>query len=276
MKKAAIPVLVSSIVIGSLCACGGGGGGGGGNRGNANPPATPPVVNASPGGIFHGTVTGCSTVCPVATIMLVTESGEWIGMDPVYVGGANVGRITMSGSHFNDPRLLYGGSPVSFGFRPTLPATLDRPGDFRAFEGDVVERVSIEGDLIHNSSRGTKLAVTYDPIYENDSSLATIAGTYSASDPSGYTLTYLIDINGALSGSDTEGCMALGDVRVIDSNYNMYRFDIDFSSCGTLGAQGQYDGIGALLDAGGGAESLLFHVVADDDSRLVVLNLPKL
>lgn len=276
MKKTASYLIPLGLLTTALCACGGGGGGGGGGNSNPGPAPTPPVVNLSPGGIFHGRVTGCSTVCPVDTIMLIAEDGEWIGMDPRYIGGANVGQMTMSGSSFSGLRRLYGGAPRAYGFRPTQPATIQTPDHLRAFEGDVVERVSITGDLVHGLSRNTKVAATFDPVYEKDSSLAVVAGTYSVADTTGYTLTYTIDSNGTLAGSDTHGCVVSGSVATIDGDFNMYRFDTDFSSCGATGAQGHFTGIGALTDTGAGLESLLFYVVADDDSSLVILNLPKL
>lgn len=275
MTKTASFVIAFGLFVGLLTACGGGGNGGAGER-NPGPVPMPPVVDVKPGGIFHGTVTGCSTVCPVDTIMLVAEDGEWIGMDPIYAGGANVGQLTMNGSSFANPRRLYGGVPGEYGFRPTQPALIDSPDDFRAFEGDVVERVSIQGSLVHGASRNTKLAVSYDQVYENDSSLAIIAGTYSVSDATGYTLTYTIDSTGVLSGSDTEGCTASGAVAIIDSNFNMYRFNVVFTGCGANGAQGPFAGIGALLDSGLGANALLFYAVADNHSELVILKLPKL
>src|SRR5512138_342568 len=56
----------------TLAACGGGGGGGGSGAGTGPQSSPPPVQNASPGGIWHGTLSTGEEV-----LGLVTESGEF-------------------------------------------------------------------------------------------------------------------------------------------------------------------------------------------------------
>lgn len=261
----------------ALAACGGGGGGGGGSAPVAGGGSPPPAAALSPGGFYLGDITGCSSVCPVAATMLVSEDGEWVGMDPVYTAGANAGKITMTGASIQSDREFYSGNPTAFGFRPGSPARDDGSGDFREFDGRVEERQRITGTFVHNAARRTKIDVTYQPTYETDSSLAAIAGMYSASDASGFSLTYTIDSSGALTGSDTEGCVASGDVKLIDTEYNMYRFELSFSSCPANGAQGNHNGVGALLDNGAGVnDTLLFSALEETGETLVILELEKL
>lgn len=283
MKNPTRMVSIIGIVSALAAGCGGGGGGGAGagGGGGGTPPGgggtTPPTADVSPGGFFRGMVTGCSNICPVATNMMVSEDGEWVGMDPVYTAGANVGQITMSGQDIDSTRDYYVGNATPFGFRPASPAREDAPADFRKFEGTVVERQNISGTFLHFTATRTKIDVDYDPLYEDGSSLATIAGMYTATDASGFTLTYTIDADGALSGSDTEGCVASGDVSLIDEQYNLYRFELDFSACPANGAQGSHHGVGSLLDTGSGTiDTLLFHALADDGATLVILELGKL
>lgn len=275
MKTLHTHSLLLGLVVSCSAACGGGGGGGGPAVGGGGNP--PPMGNLSPGGFYRGMITGCSSVCPVEANMLIAEDGEWVGMDPVYTAGANAGQITMNGSSVSSTREFYNGSATAFGFRPGDPARTDGSGDDRSFRGTVEERQKISGSFVHNSSSRTQIDVDYDQSYEADSSLATIAGMYSATDGSGFALTYTIDANGVLSGSDTDGCVASGEVRIIDGQYNMYRFVLDFSACPTSGAQGSHHGVGSLLDGGSGTiDTLLFSALAESAATLVILELTKL
>lgn len=262
------------LVLMSLAACGGGGGGGGGNT-SASPPTTGPAPSVSPGGIFNGEVTGCSTVCPVNTIVLVAEDGEWVGLDPSFAAGANAGNLTVTGTSFDSDRQRYAGFASSFGFPPTAPAPRDNPGDARSFDGTLAERSRIEGTFEHNGARNTILDADYQQVYDDDSSLQTLMGMYSVDDGAGFTLTYTIDAMGTVTGSDTTGCVVNGEADIIDGDYNMYRFTMEFTGCGVNGAQGTLTGLGALLPrAMGGGQELLFAVSSAD--AMVTLRLPKL
>lgn len=266
--------MVGAAALAGLAACGGGGGGGGGGGNNVSPPPPPPVADVAPGGIFQGEITGCSSVCPVNSLTLIAEDGEWIGLDPDFTAGANAGNLTVTGDSFDSDRRRYVGFPASFGFPPTTPATRDAPSDPRSFDGTITERSRIQGTLEHNGSRNTRIDATYQQSYDNDSSLQTLAGMYSVDDGAGFTLTYSLDANGVFTGSDTTGCLVNGEAEIIDADYNMYRLELDFTSCGAIGAQGIFSGLGALLPQSGGGEELLFAVTSAD--AMVTLRLPKM
>ena len=253
-------------VLAGISACGGGGGGS-----SPPPPPAPPPPNASPGGIYFGELVDCGAVCPVDTLLLVSESGDWMAMDVVFSAGANVGRMTMNGTSFNSSRQPYTGTPETYGYQPTAPATA-LPMDDRAFQGTVVERTSISGNFIFKSNDDAFIDASFDPMYNNDSSLQALAGTYTASDGAGFVLTYVIDTMGQISGSDSSGCTANGTAALIDPDFNMYRVSMDFNACGAQGAAGTYTGLATLLDAGG-SQDLLFYALSDDAATLVLLQL---
>jgi hypothetical protein len=70
--------------------------------------------------------------------------------------------------------------------------------------------------------------LTYDPLYDRDSSLATIAGNYR--EPNGTVVT--VDANGNIFSQDaTTGCVLNGRASVIDSRYNAYHVEYTFASC---------------------------------------------
>jgi len=259
-----------------VAACGGGGDGGGGNgNGGGGGTAPSPVADVSPGGIFFGPITGCSTVCPIDVVMMVSENGEWMSVNPDFEGGVNIGRMTVDGTAFDSDRRFYTGVSSVFGFGPTSPAGIDSPDDFRAFNGNVAERSSIEGTFRHLDSSNVSVDVTYNAQYDEDSSLQALAGTYSLSHSSGFTMTYVIDENGAISGTDSSGCTAIGQAQAEDPQFNLYSMSVDFSGCGANGAQGTHTGMASLLDLSG-TERLFFYALSADETEMVVLALPRM
>lgn len=82
-----------------------------------------------------------------------------------------------------------------------------------------------------------------------------------------------IDDSGVISGSDTSGCTANGQAETDFPEFNLYRITLEFTGCGSNGAQGTYAGMAALLDWPND-ESLFFFVVGEDESELVFLSLP--
>ena len=91
----------------------------------------------------------------------------------------------------------------------------------------------------------TSISFMYDARYDTDSSLAAIAGNYSfpLSSPLN-TATNSLNINGdgTLFGLYDNGprCTLNGTVSIIHPDFNLYRFEILFSSCTRLL---QYEGV---------------------------------
>ena len=278
-KEAALgSTLLFSLALG---ACGGSGGNRGGGSSSPPPPPQPPT-QASPGGLFTGLLEGCGAGCPVETTAFVADDGEWFMRFGPFSNNVNWGMLSVDGSSFDGTRLRYGteapfGPPRDFGFPPTGPAVLDDPVQTeRAVDGTFAERQTLQGTFVFNSQRDTTFDLAYDVQYDRDSSLATLSGMYSAADNSGFTLTYTIGDDGTLSGTDSTGCAVNGTAAVVDPAFNSYRFDVSFTGCGA-GAQGPYSGNGTLVDSDApSGESLLFFVLAEDESLLVVLELPRL
>jgi hypothetical protein len=84
-------------------------------------------------------------------------------------------------------------------------------------------------------------------MWDRPASLATLAGVYTRSTVTGYTITLAIGADGRLSGSDTRGCVFSGFATVPDPGRNLYRLTATVTSCGTL--NGDYAGMGTLVDA---------------------------
>jgi hypothetical protein len=148
-------MLVAVVV---LTACGGGGGG-----------STPaPISNASPGGIWQGT----DSITGLSIYGIITESGEFRFLRAD--GSQYFGTVTTSGNN------------ISGSFGGILPA-----GSFYAdgsnhgtgtISGTIEARQTISATIGFTTAGGTSssgtISLTFNPLYDSGSSLATVAGDY--------------------------------------------------------------------------------------------------
>jgi hypothetical protein len=86
-----------------------------------------------------------------------------------------------------------------------------------------------------------------DSMWNRPSSLQALAGVYTRSSWTGYSMTMSIDTNGQMVANDSRGCSINGTVTIPDTTRNLYSISANVSSCGTL--DGSYLGKGTLLDA---------------------------
>jgi len=203
-----------------LASCGGAGGYGGGGAGPAN---------ASPGGIWNGT----ESVSGLQVTGLVDESGDahFIRSDGVqYVGtvltsgnsiSANVDGYTPIGTAFPD------GSTHGTG----------------TVTGTISARVSVTANTKFTTDKGTlttgTLDLTFNQLYNQASSLATIAGNYMET-ATGDIVS--IDAAGAITAQDpNSGCVINGTVTIINASYNAYGIQVTYASC--VGAAAVLNGV---------------------------------
>lgn len=220
--RIALPAIALAFSF-ALSACGGGGGSSATSAGGApsggSPP--PPPAAPSPGGIWVGT----DPATGLELVGLVTENGEFhfLQEDGVqYFGTVNVASngsvsgtftgVTLVGDTFLD------GSTVGTG---TITG------------GSVSARSELQVSTSFRTARGATTTTTfrlqYEPLYERDSSLATIAGNYR-DQITGATIN--VNSNGAVFSQDpVSGCVINGNVSIIDARYNAYRVEYAFSGC---------------------------------------------
>jgi hypothetical protein len=188
--------------------CGGGGGGGA-----ANPPP-----NASPGGIWAGTSSTGGTI-----LGLVTETGEFhfLQDDGIqYFGTVSTSQNAISANFTGVTQIgtaLVDGSTSGTG---TLSGTVQ---ERRSMSGNSTFRTALG-----NSTTST-ITLTYDNLYERDSSLGMIAGNYRDT-----ATNAVINVNGngvVFSQDAVTGCIVNGTISIIDARYNAYRVQYSFSSC---------------------------------------------
>jgi hypothetical protein len=141
------------------------------------------------------------------------------------------------------------------------------PG-FVLTDGSVVTALTITGgtfierdtlNLTVDAAGVTSTVSTlYDAIYERGSSLDTVGGVYSSFDIFGDPSSFAIDANGAISAQSNSGCIANGQVTIIDGLFNAYDVDLDVSGC--AGLDGSYDGLGITQDSNATDDEFPFAV----------------
>lgn len=240
-RKACSYILVAM----SLTACGGGG-----DDGDSS------VVNDSPGGIWRGSVTLTATGATYQSIGLITETGElhFLTTD----GEQTTGNVTVSGKTFSANITSYAPLGSVFDNGSTVISG--------TASGSINQRSTFSGSARFSGTVTSNFSYTYDSIYERDSILSLISGLYFDYDGSGYWVTYDIDSQGVITGSDTDGCQFNGNVKLINPDFNMYRINITATSCGDL--NGDYTGLAALMDDGGSQNNTL--AVSVSGSKYVI------
>jgi hypothetical protein len=230
------------------------------------PISPPPVANQSPGGIWYG-------VRPNGTgiIVLIGESGAIRIIDEF--GNQGFGMATVTNQTVITADYL---------LAPPYGGTLIDGSDAGAcmFSGVLQERQTMDYDVECSTSLGGSfggtILLTYDPVYDMDSSIARIAGTF---DFAGDVLT--IDVNGAIFlQSGQSGCVVNGQVSLIDTEWNLYGVSIITQNCQAEFAPlngADWNGLASIL-FGDGVEVLVGGLTADVNGLPVslVLALPRI
>lgn len=244
-----IRTITAALVVSALGGCSSGSGGGS----TSGPLPTPPPDERADG-IWEGTVTqqGGTVVNQAFCVIAVTDEFACLLVDPENgaLAGASAGTISVSGNNATlSGTTVYTtqGYVLADGSRVALAQ----------ITGTVSEKnsISLSGTVAGASLSGS---VAYDDSYERGSSLATVAGVYSDFYINTSPASLSIDSDGSLFGQAANGCVANGQVEIIDSQYNAYAVSGVISSCGAL--NGQYSGLGVTLDWADQDDLFLFAV----------------
>jgi hypothetical protein len=181
-------------------------------------PEPPAPEASSPGGVWQGT-----SSLGFGIVGLVSESGQFHFIQGD--GAQLVGRLTTSGDELSANFVGY----VPFGEKFDDGSTTG----VGSLSGNLDERSLISADINFTTSRGaasqSTIALSYDPIYERDSSLESVAGNYLDTERN-----VVINVNndGELFSQDPRSqCITNGTVSVIDPAFNLYRVEYTFSNC---------------------------------------------
>lgn len=214
---------------------------------------SPPVTNASPGGFWEGIDSNGGHI-----IALVTETGKFHFID----GDLNQGSGTLSVSDTNDvdSNFHFVTQPGSTFADGTTSANCSLAGTVSERQTMTVTVACMTAAGLHNQITA---ALSNKALYERASSLATIAGNYQG-------LKEVLNIAGdgtLFSQNPGTGCVANGQVSIIDNAFNAYDFEFTYSNCvGQAAVMNGSSFVGiASLDNSVTPEKLLVAAIGDMD-----------
>lgn len=241
LRRGLCVALLTAAITLTLTACGGGGD-------DDDEVEAPEDEDAS--GLWQGTFSRGGVSAPMGVI--AAPSGLFVAM----VGGASsrliigTGAVTLDTFNATGTVLARGG---------TLPnGSASAPMTIAA--GRVTERASLTGNYSGGGETAT-ISLSFDPKALRGASLATVAGTYSASPPPAdpnLNATLTIQSNGAATFATGAGCNGTGNFAVIDPALNMYSWTLTIGACGAA-PEVAFSGLAALNDnaATGGTNNLI-------------------
>lgn len=213
--------------------------------------------------------------CSIPVIELEIPSGIWTGTD---AADRDVLLLVSADGNF---RYVDGAHNQAAGYLPPqdqVSGTIDLVAPFGqpfadgsalancSFTSSLVERVSIDFTLSCRTTGGQQFSETltlgFDPLYDRDSSLAAVAGTYQA------TAVSVLSIagDGLLFSQDaTTGCVVNGHISLISPSFNIYYVTLGYESCtGSEAALNGslFDGF-AALDNTTAPETLIMAIIGD-------------
>lgn len=202
------------------------------------------------GGIWSGYATSSGGEVN-EVVGLSTEEGE--GRFITSDSEQTVGTFTVENTQFRASIVGY----APFGYYYSDGTTMQ----FGSASGTLAPKSGIQASVYSEGALLSNINLDYENIYERDSSLSSIAGTYEFTDNvAGYSIGFVIDQVGSISGGSTDGCSLIGNASTIDTSYNMYRLVITIGSCQQY--VGTYTGLAVLSDRGGSLNDTLISSVS--------------
>jgi len=215
MKRTFLGIIRGSILLSSallLAACGGGDDGG-----------SSPVPNAAVGGLWEGTTTVAGQT--IGTVGIVAEDGR--GYVLIEDGALYWGKVVSSGNQIT--------AALTGAVERGLTFTDGSTSGTGSISGTIQPRVSISANSSFTTALGSTTAGTvslnYVPSYNDDSSLALIAGNYVDSFWY-FGGVFNIASNGDIFFQDPGFfCVINGKVAIINPAYNAYDIRYSYSNC---------------------------------------------
>lgn len=210
--------LIASLVS-VLAACGGGGGG---SSGGGTP--SPPVTNASPGGLWQG-------IDPISRLPVYALAAEDGRFQLIVDDGAPLtqywGTLATSGNSLSS-------SNVQVATGTSYLGTANITG------GSITARQSMTATVSYTPAPGCaptvcgnaqsgSLSLTFNPVYNQGGALSRIAGNWQDVETG-----QIINVNGAgvvFSQEAATNCVINGQVSTINTAFNAYSVTYSFSNC---------------------------------------------
>lgn len=222
-KLSIIFILFVSLAV-LLCSCGG--------SSSSSDGETPPSENItksiSSNGIWEGTLTELGYGTFDATGLLY--NGRIIAISES-AGIIYDGNYSMNGDKLS-------GAVTSYEIGGGVLATAN-------INATITERAQIIGAFSTSYGSSGSLSLAYDSLYERDSSLDLVAGSWASHDP-GYSIFVEIGNGGIFGGVDSDSGLIAGSMNILESGYNIYGVTLNLSNSGAL--NGNYTGFAILCD----------------------------
>ena len=129
-----------------------------------------------------------------------------------------------------------------------------------SFTGTIARRATVEGNFTLASGESGTMSMTYNPIYERDSSLDKLTGPWDEQ-----LGIQVFDPDGSFFEQDGFGCVYQGQASIPDPDHNVYGLTMMISLRGA--ADGEYAGVGVLADFQ--ATEDLFFVLLNSEQAVV-------
>ncbi len=117
------------------------------------------------------------------------------------------------------------------------------PFDYATITGELNDGHIQSHFVTLNGGDTGSLEMTYNPLYEQPSSLAFVEGDWKSIDRDGLEVAIAIN-NGEIDGVDSDDCKYIGRLDLINPKYNAYNVVLNISNCDSV--DGSYEGLSYL------------------------------
>jgi hypothetical protein len=236
-----------------LVSCGGGYGGGScGSYGSYGSYGSCGALLPGPDGIYEGPSTNSTSSQSTPVIALIAENGQ--------------GRISTADGNYYRLNVGTSGNNLDGSYSGYSQTAASSVNGLQSTPGTVAGAITSTGlnmTLTDTMSAQQSLTLTFDDVYNRGSSLANLAGNWTAT-ANGVTLTATIQPDGSFSASDSNNCTYVGSFSLIDPTFDVYA-ETHVRSCNGAGVT--FTGLAAILppNATSGSATEL-KLLADNDS----------
>ena len=150
------------------------------------------------------------------------------------------GDVTLDGEHYTAKYHLY--------------ALDGAPFDQATITGILSDGTIDSHFVTMNGGDTGSLTISYSSIYEQISSLELVAGEWTFTDRDNLVTNFSIDLQGVVSGKDSDQCEYQGKINLINPKYNAYDVTLNIMNCDSV--SGEYKGLGYIDNQ----ESELFRI----------------
>ena len=119
------------------------------------------------------------------------------------------------------------------------------PFDHATISGTLANQ-QIDSQFVTEAAGDTGvLTLSYNPLYEQDSSLELLQGAWQFTDRDGLEIEWKIN-QGVIQGKDSDQCEYSGEIALINPDFNAYAVNVQIKACSSV--NGEYRGLAYLDD----------------------------